>query len=77
MHPTKRTAHFLYMQYMKWGGSISRYETGHDPAAPQSATVLSLTLGEKDQTPSRAHPNRNVTFVPFGLVLVEKWLVFI
>lgn len=45
----------IYEQYMKQGKkkSIRRYKTGHDPTATQFEIVLSLTLGEKDQTHSR------------------------
>lgn len=67
----KRTIHFRVV-YEGEGEkkSVSRDETGCDAAANRFATVLSL--GEKDQTPSGAHPNTNATFVLFGVVLVEK-----
>lgn len=42
------------------------------PTGSQFAIVLSLLLGEKEQTPPRVHPCRNVTFVLFGVLLVEK-----
>lgn len=43
-----------------------------DSAATQFAMVSSLDARGKEQAPSAEHPDKNVTFVLFGVILVKK-----
>lgn len=43
-----------------------------DSAATQFAMVSSLDARGKEQAPSAEHPDKYVTFVLFGVILVKK-----